>query len=168
MAERRTIVSGKVLKYEGLFNAKELFGVIDTWFADNSFADRVEVEHMEKVTKTHKQVEIYYQPYKKVSDYAKIEIRLLISMMDLKKTVVEYEGHKTNINEGSLEIVFDGYLTTDYENRFENSAEFFFWRALMDKFIFKTYTSKDEARIEKYVAELFNHLRQYLNATKYK
>lgn len=167
MAERRTIVSGRQFHYKGLFNAKELYQLIDTWFADNGFGDRVEVEHMEKVTKTHKQIEIYYQPYKKVSDYAKIEIRLLIKIFDLKKQIVEYEGRKVNINEGDLNIEFDGYVTTDYEGRWVNKPSYFFWRTMMDKFFFKSYSSIPEKQVTDLVQELYNHIRQYLNATKY-
>jgi hypothetical protein len=162
MAERRTIVSGRVLRYTGTFSAKELYELIDQWFADQGFSGREEIEHMEKITKNHKQVEIFYQPTKKVSDFAKIELRLLITISELKRRIVELEGRKTNLDEGNLEITFDGYLTTDLEGRFESKPEYYIWRTLVDKFLKKTKNAKYEEMITNYIQELYTHLRKYL------
>lgn len=163
MAERRTIVSGRVLRYSGTFNAKELYELIDQWFADQGFSGREEIEHMEKITKNHKQVEIFYQPSKKVSDYAKIELRLLITISNLKRRIVELEGRKTNMDEGNLEITFDGYLTTDLEGRYESKPQYYLWRTIVDKFITKTKDSKFEGMITNYIQELYTRLRKYLH-----
>ncbi|MFW6231065.1 MAG: hypothetical protein ACOC32_03500 [Nanoarchaeota archaeon] len=164
MAERRAIVQGRVLQYSGEFNLREMFELIDQWFADHGFSGREEVEHMEKITKGHKEVEIFYQPSKKLSSYAKAEIRLLITISNLKRKVVELESRKTNMDEGELELTFDGILSTDYEARYESKPSYFVWRHLFDKFIKKTHSTEHDAKISAYIQELYTHLRRYLTS----
>ena len=45
------------------------------------------------------------------------------------------------MNQGKIDLVFDGILETDYENRWEGKPLFFFLRTLFDKYIFKPYTT---------------------------
>ena len=166
MAERRTIVSGRVLRYSGTFNAKELYELIDQWFEEQGFSDRDEIEHIEKITKNKKEVEIFYQPTKKVSDYAKIELRLIITISNLVRKVVEINGRSVGANEGDLEITFDGFLTTDFENRSENEPKHFLWRTVVDKFLKRNVSSEFETMISGNIQELYTHLRTYLEISK--
>ncbi len=166
MPERRTIVYGRVLKHSGLFNAKEMYDLIDQWFSDQGFSDRDELEHLEKIYKNKKQVEIFYQPSKKVSDYVKIELRLLITISNLVRKVVEIDGRSVGLNEGDLEISFDGYVSTDLENRYENEPRRLLKQAILDKFFRKTLHSEYDAMISNYIQELYTYLRKYLQTTK--
>jgi hypothetical protein len=167
MPERRQVVTGEKIKYTGYFVAKDLWRFIDKWFADNGFGDRIEIYHDEKVTKTHKDIEVKYMPYKKVSDYIKIEHRLIIKIFDLVKKTIEKDGHKIKVDQGSVDIQFDSYITTDYEGRWENRPEFFFLRTIFDKFVFKTYTGKYEGMIAKHVDELKQEIEGFLNIYRY-
>ena len=166
MPERRAIVSGRVLRHSGLFNAKEMYDLIDQWFADQGFSDRDELEHLEKIYKNRKQVEIFYQPSKKVSDYVKIELRLLITISNLVRKVVELDGRSVGLNEGDLEITFDGYLSTDLEYRYENEPKRVLWQTITDKFFKKTIHSEYETMITNYIGELYTYLRKYLETSK--
>lgn len=167
MPERRPVVMKEFLKYSGLFSARDLWKTIDHWFADNGFGDRVELYHDEKVTKTHKDIEVRYMPYKKVSDYVKIEHRMIINIFNLVKKTVEKDGHKLKLDQGDVKIQFDSYIITDYEGRWENRPEFFFIRTLIDKFIFRTYTGKYEAMTKQQVDELKAEIEGFLNIYKY-
>ena len=69
MAEIRTLIDGKSLSYEGVFNIKELYKIIDTWFRDRGY-DKQEIKNWEDVSESEKQIVLEIIPYKKVSDYA--------------------------------------------------------------------------------------------------
>ncbi|MFP4112710.1 MAG: hypothetical protein ACLFUO_06985 [Candidatus Woesearchaeota archaeon] len=163
MPERRPVVSGIVIKYSGLFNAKELWKLIENWFDENGYSDRPEVYHDEYVVKGHKDIEIRYQPYRKVSDYMKLEHRLIIKILDLEKKTITKDGHKIKVDKADLNIRFDSFLNTDYEGRWENTPGFFFIRTLFDKFVFKTYTGKYEQMLGDQVQEMKTLIEKYLN-----
>ena len=166
MPERRAIVSGRVLKHSGVFNAKEMYELIDQWFADQGFSDRDEIEHLEKIFKNKKEMEIFYQPSKKVNDYTKVELRLIITISNLVRKVIEIDGRSVGLNEGDLEVTFDGFLSTDIENRFENSPRYFLWRTVVDKFFKKSIESEYEGMITNYIQELYTLLRKYLESPR--
>jgi hypothetical protein len=167
MAERRPVVTSVKLKYSGLFNCKDLWKFIEDWFKDQGFADRVEVYHDEKVTKTHKDIDIKYMPYRKMSDYVKIEQRLLIKVFNLVNKTVVKDGHNIKLGQGDIDITFDGYINTDYEGRWENTPNSFFIRTIIDKFIFRTYTGKYEAIIKEQIQSLKHEIESFLNMYKY-
>ncbi len=161
MAERRAIVSDKVLSYKGKFNTHEMYKVIDSWFSENGFSGREEVEHMEKIEKDHKTVEILYHPTKKFTPYAKAEIRMLIAMDNLTREVIEVDGRKTTLSNGDLKITIDGFVTTDYEGRMEMRPRNFLWRTIIDKLLKKNSMGEEYDGV---VASLVNQLYGELNS----
>ncbi len=166
MPERRAIVEEKKLKHSGVFSASELYEIIERWFADNGFSDREEIEHMEKIQKSHKTVEVLYRPVKTLSSYSKAELRILIEMGNLKRTVVDTEGKKVTMSDGDLTITFDGFLVTDFEGRYDVlEPRRFFWKTIFDKLLKKTESAEDEGKIAGYVSELYNHVRDYLKSS---
>lgn len=167
MADRKEIISARTLSYSGIFDGKEIYKHLRGTIKEFGYDDWLEKEHSEKNTKTHKQVEIMYLPSLQISDYIKLQIRIDITYMNLKHVTVDYKGKKLNADEGELELVFRGYLISDYENRWEGKQHWFFLRAIMDKFIMSTYYSKYEKMLSEHIKELYNSVRQYLNTTKH-
>src|SRR3989338_2059430 len=132
MAEREVVVDKMRLTYEGLFEVTELYKHIDEWFRSRGY-DKRENKNIEKVTPDGKYIEIEIEPWKKLSEYARIVIKLRMIMTDVKDVEVEKDGIKVKQNQGKLQAVFDGLLETDYEHRWEGSPLFYFLRVIWDK-----------------------------------
>ena len=162
MAERRFAVNGRVLRYSGSFSLTEMYNVIDGFFQENKFSGAMEVEHMEKITKDKKQIEIVYNPSKKFNNFTKLEVRLIITIEGLKRKVVDVDTKKTELDEGDVELIFDGIITTDYEKREENNPSFFFLSDIKNKLIFRYKHDAEEKAITGYVQDLYSKLRDYL------
>jgi len=167
MPERRPVVQGLRVKYSGLFKSKELWKTMDSFLADNGFGDRVELTNDEVVKKDKKDVYVKYKPYKKVSDYVKIEFIIEYSLSNLVKKTVTKDGHKINLEQGDVDININGFINTDYEGRWENTPQSFFIRTIIDKFIFKTYTGKYEGEIKSLCYELKSEIESFLNIHRY-
>ncbi len=166
MAERELIVDHIRLTYEGLFEATELYKLIDGWFREKGY-DKREIKNVEKVRPEGKYVELELMPWKKVTDYLMFEIKLRIIMTDLKEVEIEKEGRKMRLNQGSVKIVFDGYFTTDYENRWENKPAYYFMRTLFDKFFLRSYTDKYKGTLVSETNQLHSTVRAFLNLYRY-
>ena len=61
MAERRLVVDHLRLKYEGLFNATELYKLIDKWLNEKAY-DKRELRNQENVRPDGKYVELILMP----------------------------------------------------------------------------------------------------------
>ncbi len=166
MVEKKLVVDSVRINYKGLFNVKELYRVIDSFFKDKGW-DKREVRNKEFVSPEGKYVELWLEPFKKVSDYAKLILRIQIIMENLREVVVEKGRHKKKMNKGDVLIIIDGFLDTDYENRWEGRPEYVFIRTIFDKFIYRKHTGEFEALLVEDSDELKATIKSFLNLYRY-
>jgi hypothetical protein len=166
MTETKIVVDNLSLNYEGLFNAKEYYRLVDKFMAEKNYNKR-EVLNTEKVESSGKFIDLEVEPYKKVSDYAKIVIRVRSKMFNVKEVEVEKDGHKLRLNQGKINILIDGILQTDYENRWTNRPFWIFLRTIYDKFIYKTYIDQFDNEVMRDVNQLHTQLKAFFNLYRY-
>jgi hypothetical protein len=162
MAELQSVIDKLTLTYEGLFSVKDLYKLIDDWFSERGY-DKNEIKNIEVVNPEGKHLELEIEPEKSITDYAKILIHLSITIENVKEVVITKDKTKVKMNQGRLTIVFDGYLKTDWEERWETRPVFFFIRTIFDKYIYKPYTSGYKNWVSKDVNELYDKIKAYLN-----
>ncbi len=167
MAEYNLVLEQLKIEYSGLLSVKELYQIINKYFRDKGY-DWREIRHHEYVSEKGKYVEMELQPWKKVSDYAKNEIRLYITIFNLKDVVIEKDGEKIPMQRGDLKIVVDAFLVTDYENRWETTPVYYFLRTVFDKFIYRGYIDRFEEKLKNDTMDLISTIKSYLNLYKYK
>ncbi|MBN1274865.1 hypothetical protein JXA12_01050 [Candidatus Woesearchaeota archaeon] len=167
MVETKTLVWLKPLHYSGLFDLRGLYKTMDKWFTEHNY-DKIEKRNFEEVSEGSKQIVLELQPYKKISDYAKVEIRVYVEMTNLTEEVVTRGDLKQKYNKGDLHFSFDCFLITDYEGHWETKATYYFIRTMVEKFIYKGYTKRFEAEAVSDTNELINEIRNYLNMERFK
>lgn len=165
MSEREVLIDKMRLTYEGLFDVVELYKMIDRFFKEKGY-DKREKHNSERVTAEGKFIELELEPWKKITDYAMNVIKLRIVMSDITEVVVKKGNVKVKLNKGKVKMVFDAYLETDYENRWEGKPLFFFLRTILDKFIFKPYTSGFRKNVMDDCNHLYNKVKAFLNLYK--
>jgi hypothetical protein len=166
MAERRLVVDHMRVKYDGLYNVQELYELIDRWFKEKAF-DKRELRNQEHVRSTGKYVELVLFPWKKITDYARHAIRMEIKMLNVKDVIVERDGRRIKMQQGKVDIIIDGYLDTDYEDRWEQKPFYFFMRTLFDKFIYRTYSTQFEELLVENCGQLHQAIKSFLNLYRY-
>ena len=165
MGERRKVVNPRTISYSGLFDGKEIYKIIKSGAGDIGYDNWVEQDHNEKDGKDGRQVELAYLPKMKITDYIELQLSVDLKYSKMKKTKVKYKGKDITVDEGDLEITFEGYIHSDYWSRWE-SPNWFFLRTIMDKFIFKTYYNKYTNQLKSHIDRIYDDVREYLNTTK--
>jgi len=166
MPEKKIVYQDKFISFEGLFSLKDLFKIIVRWFNEHGY-DMFENKNYEEVYEDGKKVIFELIPYKKVSDYYKLEIRIFAVFESLKEVEVELNGIKQRLLKGRANFTFDAILVTDYEGRWESRPTYYFYRTLIDKFIYKSYTDKYENELIKDAKEVQEEIKAYLNMFRY-
>lgn len=166
MSEKKLVIDQLKLNYQGLFEVNELFKAVDAWFYEKGY-DKYEKKNEEQVLPTGREIVLELRPWKKITDYAKNEIRVRMFMHNIKEVEIEKDGTKVKLNQGEIQIIFDGYMETDYENKWENKPLFFFIRTLFDKYIYRGYTSKFEGNLVDDVHDLHTRIKAFLNIYRY-
>jgi hypothetical protein len=166
MAEKRIVFKDKNLSFQGLFEMKGLFRTVVKWFDDHGY-DMFENKNYEEIYEQDKKIIFELIPYKKITDYHKFEIRVFVVAESLKEVDVELKGVKYRLLKGDIFFTFDATLITDYEGRWEGRAQYFFFRTLIDKFIYKSHTRAYENELIKEVTALEEEIKAYLNMFRY-
>jgi len=166
MPEREVVVDKLRLTYEGLFSVGELYKMIDEWFRWKGY-DKRENKNIEIVKPEGKFIEIELEPWKKVTDYAKNVIKIRIQMNDIKEVEVEKDNTKLKLNQGKVHFVFDGFLETDYEARWEGKPIFYFIRTVFDKYFYKPFTAGFERGVKEDVMHLHGQVKAFLNLYRF-
>ncbi|PIN74038.1 hypothetical protein COV20_02925 [Candidatus Woesearchaeota archaeon CG10_big_fil_rev_8_21_14_0_10_45_16] len=166
MSDRHLVVDHLKFSYEGLFNSAELYNLIATWFYEKTW-DWYEKINQEQVTLQGKQIRIVLEPWKSVSDYHKITMKIHLQMIDVKEVEVEHEGKKLHLNHGVVRIVFDGFVVSDRKGRWNGSPFKWFVAFMAEKYFFKEHYHKFEVWIKSDLDDLYNKIKNYLNVYKY-
>jgi len=166
VAEKKIVYQDKFVSFEGLFDLKGLFRIIVKWFDERGY-DMFENKNFEEVYEDGKKVIFELIPYKKVSDYYKLEIRVFVVFENLKEVEIELHGVKQKLLKGRADFTFDAILVTDYEGRWETRPAYYFYRALIDKFVYKSYTDRYEGELIRDAKEVQEEIKAYLNMFRY-
>jgi hypothetical protein len=166
MTETTIVIDNLSLNYEGLFSVKDMYLLVDNFFAEKNY-DKRESLNTEKVEPQGKFIELELEPYKKVTDYAKLVVKINIKMFNIKEVEIEKDGHKIKINQGKVNILIDGLLQTDWEGRWTSKPFYVFVRTVWDKFIFKDYNSGWENKLKDEVNGLHTQLKAFFNLYRY-
>lgn len=166
MSERRLVIDHMTLSYEGLFDLHELYSLINQWLKDKGF-DLREQRNQEQVRPNGKFIEVEMLPWKRITDYARHVIRLNIKVLNMKDVVVDEDGKRMKLNKGTIRMVMDGYLDTDYEDRWESKPFYFFIRTLFDKFVYRTYSTQYEELLVENCLQLHSAMKAFLNLYQY-
>lgn len=166
MPEKRTIVDGLTIQYEGLFNFNDLYDVIEHWTKENGY-DKGEAKNYEQVLKDGRDVMVELTPWKSFSDYARIQHKIVIHAKKMKDVVVKKDKMDVKMNQGKVVIEFTGYFITDYAGRWEGKPIFYLLRAIIDKWVYPVNTSKFEGAVSEEVNMLYRNVKGYLNMNRY-
>lgn len=165
MPEREVIVDKLRLNYEGIFSVAELYTMIDEWFREKGY-DKKEVKNIEIVRPEGKQIELMLEPWKKVTDYAKNIIKIRMLMTDIKDVEVEMDKAKVKLNQGKVQFVFDAFLETDYESRWEGKPIFYFIRTVFEKYFYRPFQAGFETGVKQELMDLHTRIKAFLNLYK--
>ena len=144
----------------------ELYQIIDTWFR-NMHYDKREIENREQVFEKGRYIHITLQPWRKITDVEKFEIKIRIRIQDMEDVVVEKDGLQMAMNKGKVLIIFDAFFTTDYEGRWDQKPFYYFMNHFIDKFVYKIHTDRSVGLLQKEANQLIREVKSYLNMHKY-
>ena len=167
MVERKLLIDEESMDYEGLFDLKELYSIIDDYFKLKGY-DKFEPLNEEQVFPTGKDIHIIIRPMKWHTDYVRKVLKIEIQMKHIKDVETEIDKLKVKMNQGKVKILFSCYLETDWEGRWEQKPIYYFIRTMFDKFVYRQHTQDFEREIISDLHELKEKMGAYLNLNRFK
>ncbi|MFH1649476.1 MAG: hypothetical protein ABIA93_02930 [Candidatus Woesearchaeota archaeon] len=166
MAEKRTLIDGKTITFSGVVDLKEFLYQIDQFFHTRGY-NKQEMKNHEQVLDGEREMMIDIMPYRKISDYERIDQRVFMIIKHIKPVEVEIGGVTKQCVTCNIMVSFDCYLVTDYEDKLQMQAGLFFFRTLVDKYIHKGYLSEAEKMAKKDQFDCEQECRAFLGMHKF-
>ena len=145
----------------------EFYSIIERWLKDMGY-DKDDYTHEYNVFEEGKVIKIELRPYRSVSDYVKLYMKINIVANNLKDVIVKIDEKDTQLQDGNVSVVFAGFVITDYEKRWVSNALSYFFRVIIDKYLYSGYIRNFEKLMMEDINLLYEELSSYLNLNKYR
>ncbi|MBI5389806.1 hypothetical protein HZB01_05510 [Candidatus Woesearchaeota archaeon] len=164
MGERTIVVDNEEIRYSGIFPLTEFFDEVSRWIREKGY-DEWEKHNYEQRFPSGRQIELWLEPWRKISDYAKyvFKIELLFRNINDVEVYDTQTKKKRIMQKGDIFVNISGFLIFDYFGKWDRKSYFVFLRALFDRYV---YTQDSETYRQGLIYEanqLRDIMKRYLN-----
>jgi hypothetical protein len=134
--EKNLVIDGKTITYKGIFRIDEVFLVLNTALEEKGYTLR-EKKNEEMVGENGRRAFFELRPYKVKTNYVTLMIKVRITFDKVTESIEVVNGVKQLYQNGEVNIVFDGWSLTDYQQRWTMKPWVYFVKGIIHKFIYK-------------------------------
>ena len=159
------IVDHMKLDYKGIFDVNSMFRMFTKWYRDMPYEKGG--DYISEYNTSHgKCMEYCYFPWLKDTDYIRKYMKIRILMYDVKKADIMVDGQKRRMDQGTFQLVLDGFIEFDYEHRWGGTPMLQFLRTVYFKYFYKRYTRQSEKVIIDECHQLYELFERFFNMYK--
>lgn len=166
MAEKKIVVDGLRFSYNGPFDIIEFYKEVEKWVRENGMEKEVK-KKLEHVEKNGKRIEWMIECWQMVYHHIKMVIRMRALITNVVEVEVVKDKAKRKLNQGNTLIIIDGFLESHLHHHWTMKPWYYFWRGIVDKFIWPVWIEKFDKKVEKNAYDLHNRLKSFFNLYKY-
>lgn len=166
--EKKLVLDAVRLSYNGLFDIFEFYKEVEKWMRERGYEKEIK-KKLEYTNPTGKELEWHIEMWKMPNDWAKVFISMRAMFKNIKEVEMVKGGAKRVLNQGEVLIIFDAWLETDLEGRWQQKAPYFFLRTLFDKYIYMFWGEKEKLTnpLTKDTYDLHKRLKAFFNLYRY-
>ncbi|MBR9691837.1 hypothetical protein GOV06_03535 [Candidatus Woesearchaeota archaeon] len=166
MGEKKLVIDGLELHYEGVFDLNEFLKAIDKYSAERGY-HKLEKRRQERTRPTGKEFSIELRPTKVKTEYYMLQIKIRVNITNMQEVEVVKDKVKTKLSKGNISMIFDAWAISDYKYRWENKPYYYLLRTLVDKFIYKLHSDKYHGELIEDTHFLHTNIKAHLNLHRY-
>ena len=160
MAEK-DLVSKEYIEHKGLFNFSTVYSFAHSWFRENQYGVN-EDKYAEKVTRNKRKIDIEWKAMKRLSDYFKIEYKVVFEVKEMTEVEAEIDGKKEKMNQGEIKITITSSLIMDYQSKWDTSPFNRLMRDIYNKYIIPSRVEEKEDEVRTDLTQFKESLKDLL------
>lgn len=162
MTEKNLIIDGLTISYQGIFDFKELFSLMERILEQRGY-QIYEKRSEENLDEKGRNAYYEYRPIKKINEALSLMIKIRITTQQIREVTKEIGKLKRYLQEGKIEIIFDGIVITDYENQLRQRPVYNMLRGLINKWVYPiSLEEKKASQLKEDINLLYHELKGYL------
>ncbi|MBT4805095.1 hypothetical protein HON71_02900 [Candidatus Woesearchaeota archaeon] len=134
--EKFLLINNRQLSYKGIFKVEDIFSTINRALEEKDYTKR-EKKSEETVTEAGRKTYVELRPFRMITNYLTLMIKMRITFDNVTEDLVEHKSEKRIYQQGDLLIAFDGWVLSNYRNRWGMKPWFYFVKGMINKFIYK-------------------------------
>ena len=167
MTEKKIVVDGLRLSYNGPFDIIDFYKFVENWLRKNSLHKETK-RKLEHVTTKGKKIEWMIECWKDLEKESKSVTRMRAIFNNVTEIELVKGDSKRKLNHGNVLIIIDGFVESHYHRMwYSYKPLWFFSRALFDKFIWKIWTEKHDETVRKISYDLHKVLNKFFDMYKH-
>ena len=160
MIQQKLLVDQLRLGYNGILKIDDFLNTTEDWKSDHHMDKEIKkIGHF--VTPSGKQYEWFVELWKKPEEYAKQVLRVRALFNNIVNIDIQRGKYITTMDQAKCLIIFDSYLESELDHRWQSKPLHHFFRGVVDKIVWKYYTNRFEDELIKLTYDLFGTLQQF-------
>ena len=136
MVEKNLIINHKKIVHHGIFRTDDFFSVLNAALAEKGYT-KSEKKSEELVTPGGRLFQAELRPFKVVSQYINLMIKIHLTFDNITETTKNISGITQRFQQGDLLILFDAWSMTDYEGRWGTKPLNYFMKGVINKYLYR-------------------------------
>jgi len=166
MSEKKSVVSGKDIKYEGIFSVGQLYAAVNDFMSKRGYSRKIGL-NAETVKPTGKFIKTENNFKRMMNDYCAYLFELTFQLENIKDVEVVREGVKIKMNKGKVLVEINSFIITDYESYWEKSPLSYFFRNMINKFFIGDIHHTWESDVKRDTEDLVREIGAYFNLQEF-
>lgn len=165
MAEVVTITQSRI-KFVGVFDMGDYYRLLYDIFKSMNYSV-VEQKYTHKTSPAGDKIELEWNCFKKVDDYAQFLIFARTTVNDLQKVQVKVDDTVATKHKGDVELELICKIITDYENRWETNPILKFLKGIYDVYFYKSTFDTWVTKITSEMHTVENEIKSFFRMEKF-
>jgi hypothetical protein len=166
MTEKNLIIDGKEMHFKGIFDLNDFLKHVDKFCVDRVYS-KGEKRRAEKITSTGKEFSIELRPAKVKTAIVKLLVTIKMNIANMKEVEVVKNNIKKRMQEGNISMIFDAWIISDYEFRYEQKPTYYFFRKLFERLVYLFKESQFDGEVRSDCNYIYDNMKSQLNLYKY-
>ena len=167
MVEKKFVVYDLRLSYNGPVNIEDFYREVEDWMRQKGLSKELK-KKTENLTPKGKKLEWTVECWKNITTFAKEVVRLRSFFNNVREIEVRRNGKRIKTQQADVLIQIDGILETDLSQRWEQTPIFYFFKMLVDKYIWPFYSGRYDGFPAADAHDLHKTLQAFFNLQKMK
>lgn len=161
MVEKGFVALNFRLTHSGPFSLHGLLDMVHRWADEHHYHTEIK-RHYEHNKADGKEIGYSLEIWRHVNTRVVAVIRFTLQVKRLRDATITANGRKERVQHGDVFIDMDSLHEKHKLHQFENKPYIFFFRALVDRFIYKNLLEMHEGELSADIRNLYDRVRSFL------
>lgn len=165
MIEKKSVVDRLNFSYNGVFDIVEFYKAVEDWKAIHHKEKEIK-KKLEEATPSGKNIEWSVELWRFMSHHDKTMIRVKALFSNIKDVQIAKAGFTRTLQHGNVLIILDAFLESDYHHEWIMKPWVYFFRAIIDRYIYNFWTERYVGKLRSETYELHKHINAFFSMYK--